>query len=478
MTTTAPPERLPEVVSFRSTPVQDRLWQAVETPGIRLIGFGGGIRGTKTWGALSAILALAWAFPRSRWHIVRKDLERLKDSTIPSFEKLATRWGSFVGKLNRTDWFTVCRNGSVIHFTGENIDRDPELARFHGFEANGFLLDDGDELAERTFVKCIERAGTWIVPDGQQPPPYVFATFNPCPNWPRRRFYLPWRAQTIAAPYAFIPSTQADNPYVSDEQREAWREMPAHEYQRFVMGDWDALAGAYYDALDVSVLIDRASLPDPLPDRWRFWGSYDWGYRHWSVLCAWATDPDGTDYLLDAVWLRRQSDDEYATAYARELPAACLRQVYAGHDCWAEVHARAGTGESTADVFGRHGIYLVRADIDPVNGGRLVNGQLKRGAVKIVKTPGTLRVFDQLGEIVPDPDDVRRPLKVDADEHGQGGDDGADAVRYGLATWVKARPPKVLDAPVTLRERAARDLATLDKPKKSGAGRSYTVIRQ
>ncbi|MGK2962001.1 MAG: hypothetical protein ACSLFK_07610 [Gemmatimonadaceae bacterium] len=181
----------------------------------------------------------------------------------------------------------------------------------------------------------------------------------------------------------------------------------------------------YYDTLDSTVhLIDREALPDPLPSNWRFWGSFDWGYSHWAVMGAWATDEDGVDYLLDSVWLRKLQDTELAREFTRELPAACLKQVYAGHDCWNRVMAYAASGESTADVFAKHGISLYKADIDLVNGGRAVNRQLKvhldsrgnaRAGVYIVRTSGNVRVFDQLGEIMPSDTDIRKPKKVDAD---------------------------------------------------------------
>jgi hypothetical protein len=67
-----------------------------------------------------------------------------------------------------------------------------------------------------------------------------------------------------------------------------------------------------------------------------------------------------------------------------------------------------------------------------------------RSQVYIVKTPGNLRIFDQLGEILPKDDDIRKPEKVDADRDGVGGDDGADAFRYGVATRIgAAREPKM-----------------------------------
>lgn len=425
--------------SFVATPVQCKLMDAITDGESRIIGFGGGIRGTKTWGSLAALITLCRIFPGSRWGVIRKDLQRIRDTVLPSFEKLRIRAGNFVGPVKHDDWTATCANGSQILFRGENIDKDPELLRFHGYEVNGFLNEEADELSERTLTKEKERAGTWIIPDAKvQPPAYILNTFNPCASWPRRVFYQPWKLGTLKPPYRFIPTTQADNPFISDDQRKAWEEMPEAEYKRFVLGDWESLTGAYYDTLTPDVLIDRSDLPKWLPEHWRYWGSYDWGYGHWAVLGAWATDEQGTDYLLDAVWLRKQQDEEQARAFRESVDGRCLATVYAGHDCWAKVTAHGASGETVADVFHAHRIVLHRADIDKVNGGRAVNRQLKNGKVKIVKTAGTMRVYDQLAAILPDPNDIRKPGKVDADENGVGGDDGADMFRYGIATRERA----------------------------------------
>lgn len=432
-------------MSFVATPVQIKLNDTLTDGVSRIVGFGGGIRGTKTWGALAEWIVMARIFPGSRWVIVRKDLERLKKTTIPSYEKLAPLAGDFLGPLNRSSWEVECKNGSKLIFMGENIDRDPELLRLHGMEANGFLGEEGDELSERTAHKFVERAGTWIVPNlAIQPPPLSLYTFNPNARWPKRWFYTPWKMGTIAPPYAFIPTTAADNPYISDEQREAWTHMPEHEYRRFVLGDWDSLTGAYYDALDLTPGSGHIIEPFDPPTHWRFWASYDWGYGHWAVCMYWATDEDGIDYLLDSAWLRRTQDEDQAIAFKEQGPERCLREVYAGHDCWSVVTAHGASGETTAEVFAKQKIVLTKADIDKVNGGRAVNRQLKNKRVKIMRTRGNMKGVDQLGEIMPDEDDIRKPGKVDADpETGEGGDDWADAFRYGIATRVRnAKSPE------------------------------------
>lgn len=443
-------------LAFEATPVQTRLMELVTDGRYTIIGFGGGVRSTKTWGTLSVLIALCRIFPGSRWAVVRKDLERLRQTTLPSFEKLRKRGiESFISPVNLQTFEAICTNGSVILFRGENIDKDPELLRWHGFEVNGFDLEEADELQEQTLVKSIERAGAWVVPSGEQPPPFIFCTFNPNAAWPRRVFYEPWKAGTLQPPYAFIPATIADNPHAPESYRESLKLLPDHEYKRFVIGDWEVLTGRYYETLNARVhLVPKGRLPSPLPDWWEYWGAFDWGWSHWAVFCAFARDTDGVTYLLDSVWQRKRQDADLAKTIRSTVPLACLGEVYAGHDCWAKEVARSGSGITTAEVFEDHGIYLLRADLDRVNGGRALRRALQtypvldeagepvlldgapmiRSGLYLVDTPGNRRVLDQVAETMPDPDNIEAPLKVDSDAEGRGGDDGVDAFRYGIAT--------------------------------------------
>ena len=444
------------VDAFDATDVQQRLMAAVTDGRYRIIGFGGGVRGTKTWGSLSVLIVLCRAFPGSRWCVVRKDLQRLRQTTIPSFDKLRQRTGGFV---SRVDGFmeAKCANGSVILFRGENIDKDPTLERFHGYEVNGFLLEEADELDERTLHKCIERAGAWVLPSGAQPQPLILCTFNPNAQWPKRTFYDPWRDGTLQAPYAFIPSTIADNPHAPDSYKESLKLLPPEEYKRFVEGDWSTLSGRFYLSLDRRVhLIPRERLPQRLPDWWEYWGSYDWGFDHWAVFIAWCRDGDGNTFALDSCWMRREQDDDMARTILATMPAACVHEVYAGHDCWGRYQARGASGIETAQVFADMGITLVKADIDLVNGARAVRRALhvrpvldaagrpmlgadgepmQRAGVYLIDTPQNAKGFDSLQAVIPDPNNVNKPKKADA-QNGVGGDDFPDAFRYGLATKV------------------------------------------
>jgi hypothetical protein len=195
-----------------------------------------------------------------------------------------------------------------------------------------------------------------------------------------------------------------------------------------------------------------------VPDWWEAWGAFDWGYAHWAVAGAFAKAGAAT-YLLGTHWTRRQQDDDLAAGMGRLVADCGLPRhlpIYAGHDCWAKVTARGGTGITTADVFADAGLWLQRADIDRANGGRALRRVMAQsddtrtagfyvvvadGTEPAVLRPylaGNARVLTQLADAIPDANDVNKPMKVDADADGKGGDDGADMVRYGIATRVQA----------------------------------------
>lgn len=246
--------------------------------------------------------------------------------------------------------------------------------------------------------------------------------------------------------------------------------------------------GRYYDLDATRHLVKADALPmvdGRLPEFWEYWGAYDWGYAHWAVVGLFARDTEGVITLVDAVRMRRQQDADHALAAIAlcadyGLSARSL-DIYAGHDCWAKVMARGGSGISTADVWADHGLYLTRADIDRANGGRALRRALagERPQFRIVDRPArrgetvstTRWIYRQLADTLPDPNDVNKPLKVDADADGVGGDDGSDMVRYGVATRiaVPVAPVPVVWVDPTVQD--PTDLAALVALRQDDRGR-------
>lgn len=224
-----------KLIEFHRT--QAEYFQAVKSEQFSYLLYGGAIQGGKTTCVLSILIMLCRIFPRSRWAVVRKDEPSLRRNTIPSFNLI--RPPEFIGAPSGKG-IARCTNGSEIIFFPEALHRDPDYDRWKGLMVNGFVLEEANELAEGTFNKAIERAGTWKA-IGKQPKPVILLTCNPARNWVMTRFYLPWKKQTLKSPYYFQRALPADNPHLTQAYRESLKNLPPEAYKRFVQGDWDVL---------------------------------------------------------------------------------------------------------------------------------------------------------------------------------------------------------------------------------------------
>lgn len=453
---------------FAETPRQREYADAVFSGDYNVLAFGGGIRSGKTYILLAMLFALCRIYPKSRWAIVRKDLPTLRRNTVPSFNKLRPR--SFVGEINQSTWTATCANGSEIVFFSESLDVDPDLDRWKGLEVNGFALEEANELAKPSFNKAIERAGSWVMPDhAVQPPPLVLLSFNPSPGWVKRTFYDPWKAGTLERPFFFLPATIADNPHIPETYRASLKNLPEHEYKRFVEGDWESMSGAALPELNALHHIVPAFQP---PRHWPRFMAFDWGYRHPFSVGLYTSSEEGRVYKIDTITGKGLSDQdllEYVRGAleSRGWEFRDFRYTVAGGDCWIKQSARTGIpAPSTAEVFTRSGWVLTEAQDGPgsrvaslSNVRRYLTGK-EHSAFAFMDTPGNRACFEQCQGMMLDPDKAEDALKVDADEHGEGGDDMYDETRYGLMS----RPRKANALPVLIDPHDPRILAEQGNP--------------
>lgn len=222
-------------ILFESFPKQEEFLEAVFSNKYNFIMYGGAIRGGKTYAGLSALLILCKMYPQSKWVVVRNTLQTLKLNTIPSFKKICPL--SFIKNYNQDLQTVTFKNESQIIFLGENYADDKELNRFKGLECNGFLLEEINEMQQKTFYKCIERAGSQILP--KQPKPLILATCNPSNGWVKELIYDKWKLNSLPLNWLYIPSKITDNPFIPEDYKESLKTMPPYEYEVFVNGNWD-----------------------------------------------------------------------------------------------------------------------------------------------------------------------------------------------------------------------------------------------
>lgn len=292
--------------------------------------------------------------------------------------------------------------------------------------------------------------------------------------WLKRRFITecPPSGETVTVSLrdgststrAFVQAFLSDNPTLmtADPTYGArLSQLPDLEYRWLAKGDWDAGAGLGLSDLSRTV---HYLPPRPLPEHWTYFGAFDWGYAHPFSFGLFAADESGTVYLVDSVSGRRLQPPQIVERIVdllerHNLSPERLRYTCAGHDCWADVRARAENIPTIFEHFVRLGLPLVKANISRVSGvqnvrrylawSRTDDGQLVQPPRFVVmQSEGNRKVFETLEAMVSDPDHPEDILKMDADENGEHGDDAYDMVRYGLAS----RPIAAKKLQVTARQ--------------------------
>ena len=206
-----------------------------ESP-VRNIHIGGAIRGGKTFVTFCAAVIVCLMYPGCKGYIIRESFPTLRSTSIPSMEKIL-KGANVKWHKNPSDYHVSFSNGSKIYFFSENYAQDKDLDRFKGLEANFFILEQIEELQEATFMKCIERVGSWYI--DPMPPALTFSTFNPSYNWVKDKLYEPAIAGLLPKTDYYITALPNDNPFVTDDQWTAWDRLDDESRARFIMGSWD-----------------------------------------------------------------------------------------------------------------------------------------------------------------------------------------------------------------------------------------------
>jgi hypothetical protein len=220
---------------FVPQPKQEELINAILSGEFSTIFFGGAAGGGKTYGAIGAFILLCKLFPGSRWAVMRQDYSKLKNTSIKTYNRIVP---SRFHKSFSQGVATMV-NGSEILFLGENFKQNKELTHMDGLEVNGILMEEVQELQDKTFEKAKLRAGRWIIPGG--PPPLVLLTGNPSQNWSKKLIIEPWRQGKLNPKYKFIPAAMSDNKELPASYLEALETLDSITYARYVLGDWDAI---------------------------------------------------------------------------------------------------------------------------------------------------------------------------------------------------------------------------------------------
>lgn len=362
------------------------------------------------------------------------------------------------GEYNRFEF----PSGAYIAFGYMENEKDAE--RWQGKEPNFFLWDEfgkaksprpyelmlGELRSQDPRVRC--QAITTGNP-GQRNHGYIKRRFIlPCGEQGGRVFFKYTLPNGVVAYKSrrWIPGSVWDNPIYANDPAYIAQLMSMTERDRkyLLEGSWENPDGAAFAELDAGRHFCRAFR---VPSHWPMYAGHDWGFAHPWVYTWYAVDEDGALWVVDTLWGRRNKDSDIARRIMTEAPVDRIKVTYAGTDVFGKHRARLEENDapSTAERYIKAGLVVTNANTERSLGYRTLRELLAwkgmgpggtdgEPRLRFMDTPGNRRLFAQLEGLTTDPDNPEDVLGVDADEDGQGGDDGYDTLRYA----VHSRPQK------------------------------------
>jgi phage terminase large subunit len=367
-----------------------------------------------------------------------------------SFEDLRLRvLARLLHEYKRNDGSVHFPNGSRIILGNFKDERDVDA--YLGLEYDAIGIEEATTLSASK-VKVVNSCRRTSKPGWR---PRTYYTTNPGGvghAWFKARFVAPHRAGREAET-RFIPATARDNRFLNPEYTANLEGLTGWLRRAWLDGDWDIASGQFFTTFRREAHVIP---PIAVPDGWRAWLGFDYGFTHYTACHLLAESGDGDLYVVAEHGERRWLIEHHAAAIRAMLDRHGvaphrLAGVLAGPD----VFARKQDGGTIAADYARLPepirLHFRPANTDRINGAAAILRRLgDPGADDPARaTPPRLficescpRLIEALPGLEHDPHRPEDVLKVDCDEDGRGGDDFYDSFRYavmGAATPYEVR---------------------------------------
>lgn len=264
------------------------------------IGFGGARGGGKSWAVRAKAKLLAAKYPGIRILIVRRTYPELINNHINILRT------ELLGAARYNDKDKVLKfvNGSTINF--QYCDGDKDLDRMQGVEYDIIFLDEATQLSEyqmKTITACCRGANNF--------PKRIYYTANPGGQGHQyiKRIFIDRKYQEGEDPddYTFIQSLVTDNKALMDAQPDYIKQLealPPKLREAWLYGKWDVYEGQFFEEFSdlpehyQDRMWTHVIEPFEVPESWKIYRSFDWGYAKPFSCGWWAIDHDGVAYRI------------------------------------------------------------------------------------------------------------------------------------------------------------------------------------
>ena len=346
----------------------------------RHVAYGGARGGGKSWAVRVKALLLCMRWKGIKILIVRKTYKELTNNHIVPLQQMIP---VSVARYNKTEKVFTFFNGSTIWFGYCNNDSD--LDQYQGAEYDVIFFDEATQLQEQ-WIKKINLAVRQ--PNGL--PKRTYYTCNPggvSHNYIKRLFIeRKYEEAEIPENYSFTQALVTDNKVLmemSPEYKAELEALPPKLREAWLYGSWDIFEGQFFeDFMDMpDHYNDRQWThvinPFEIPDGWKIYRSFDWGYNK-PFSCMWfAVDYDGVIYhILEFYGCVKGSPNE-GIKWTPPQVFAEIHKIETEHP-WLKGKVIMGiadpaiwdaeTGESIADTAAKHQVFFSKGDHQRIAG--------------------------------------------------------------------------------------------------------------
>lgn len=424
----------------------------------KYIGFGGARGGGKSWAVRVKAVLLCLNYPGIKVMIIRRTYPELQENhIIPLCEMLhchAEDRTQRVASYNDSKKHITFPNGSRILF--RYCDNEKDAERFQGTEVDVLFVDEATHQSEEKMDKlsaCVRGVNGY--------PKRIYYTCNPGGvghAWVKRLFVdRQYKPGENPDDYSFIRSLVRDNLALMQADPEYVRKLealPPKLRKAWLDGDWDIYEGQFFEefADRPEHYVDRQWThviePFEIPDGWRIYRSFDWGYAKPFSCAWWAVDYDGVVYRILELYGCTDTPNE-GVKWTPERVFAEIHRIETEHR-WLRGKTIQGvadpaiwdaeTGESIADVAARYRVYFDKGDHARLPGWMQVHYRLyfDENGYPMMYVFKNCKAFIRTMPLLQYDEHRVEDLDTDGEDHV------ADEVRYFLMT----RPIKPLKAPL------------------------------
>ena len=350
----------------------------------KYLAFGGARGGGKSWSVRVKSVLLAMRWKGIIIMIIRRSYPELYANHIKPFKRMLPK---ALYKYNDSKKEITFVNGSQIVF--KYCSNEKDLDNFQGTECDIMFIDEATQFTEEQFK--ILNACVRGVSDREEDkfPKRVYLTCNPGGvghQWVKRLFidrnYIDGEDPDD---YNFIQSGVRDNKILMEQQPEYIKQLealPPKLREAWLNGSWDIFFGQFFeDFMDrPEHYVDRQWThviePFNIPDGWKIYRSFDWGYAKPFSCGWWAVDYDGVVYrILELYGCTREPNTGLKWTPAQVF--AEIHKIETEH-LWLKGKRIQGVadpaiwdaefGESIADVAAKHQVFFSKGDHQRIPG--------------------------------------------------------------------------------------------------------------